>query len=235
MARRLFFVPPVHSGHTELRGDDARHLTKVLRVEPGHVYEISDQDQLYLAKVTAAHKELVRFEVLEKLEIPPEPCHLVLVPALVKFDKLEWILEKATELGVGEIRPFWSARTEKGLEQAAAKRIDRWRKILLESAQQCRRARLPEIAEPAAFATVLATGAAERYLLDESRTGEFFRPGPCASAALLVGPEGGFTEAERQLAIQAGWRPVSLGPRILRAETAALAALSILGNAQYTS
>ena len=90
MARRLFFLPEIHSGHAELRGEEARHLSKVLRVERGQVYEISDNTQRYLAEVEAAHKELVSFRVLEKLESVADPCRLTLAMALVKFDRLEW-------------------------------------------------------------------------------------------------------------------------------------------------
>ena len=86
MARRLFFIPAIHHGHAELRGEEARHLSKVLRVERGQIYEISDNTQRYLAEVDAAHKELVSFRVLEKLDTPSDPCYLTLALALVKFD-----------------------------------------------------------------------------------------------------------------------------------------------------
>lgn len=206
-------------------------MSKVLRVERGQVYEISDNQQRYLAEVEAAHKELVSFRVIEQLETVPDACHLTLAMALVKFDRLEWILEKATELGVHRIVPFWCDRSENGLEKAAGKRMERWRKILIESAQQSRRTFLPLVAEPVGLETALAVEAQARYFLDEVPGDAVFAPGKNASAALVVGPEGGWTERERQAALRVGWQAVGLGPRILRAETAALAALAILGNA----
>ena len=231
MARRLFFLPEIHDGLAELRGEEARHLSKVLRVEPGQVYEISDNQQRYLAAVDAVHKEHVSFRVIEPLPTVPDACHLTLAMALVKFDRLEWVLEKATELGVHRIVPFWCDRSENGLEKAAGKRMERWRKILIESAQQSRRTFLPLVAEPVALETALAVDAQARYFLDEVPADAVFAPAKSASAAMVVGPEGGWTERERQAALRAGWQAVGLGPRILRAETAALAALAILGNA----
>lgn len=228
MARRLFFVPAVHSGRAELRGDDARHLSKVLRVERGHTYELSDNHQRYLAEVDAAHKDLVSFRILEKLATPPEPCRITLALALVKFDRLEWILEKATELGVHTIQPFVSDRSEPGLEKAAEKRLERWRKIVLESAQQSRRTHLPIVEAPIDFAGVLTLEAQHRVFLDEAATDRILSPANSASVLLMIGPEGGWTDRERTRAAAAGFTSASLGPRILRAETAAIAALSLV-------
>ena len=229
MARRLFFVPGVRGGVAELRGEEAKHLTKVLRVERGQRYEISDNEGLYLAEVEEAHKEAVKFRVRETLAAAPEPVRLILGMALVKFDKLEWVLEKATELGVSEIRLFDSDRTEAGLEKAAPKRIERWQRILLESSQQARRPRLPELRPPVGLKQLLTLEAGQRWFLDESREGAILQAGAKAeSIAMLVGPEGGFTERERESIVAAGWQPVSMGPLILRAETAAIAALAVL-------
>lgn len=232
MARRLFFVPAVRAGVAELRGEEAKHLSKVLRVERGQIYEISDNEGLYLAEVEEAHKEAVKFRVRETLPVPAEPAHLVLVMALIKFDKLEWILEKATELGAAEIRLFESDRTEPGLEKAAPKRMERWLRILLESSQQSRRARLPVLKPPVGLKHVCALQADRRLFLDESREGNLLRaePAPAGSrtVALMVGAEGGFTDRERALVIEHGWQAVSMGPLILRAETAALAALAVV-------
>lgn len=231
MARRLFFVDHVHSGHAEITGESARHLTRVLRVEAGQKYEISDNRSLYLAEVEMARKEHVVFRVLERLEARDPGPAITLCAALVKFDHFEWMIEKATELGVSRILPVAAARSEKGLDQGARKRLERWRRIALESSQQCRRAHLPEILEPAAFAEALRTEASLRLFLDETDKGvpilKVLVPAP--SAAVLVGPEGGWTGAERDEALNAGWRAVSLGANILRAETAALAALAVMG------
>src|SRR5205809_7191180 len=100
MARRLFFVPQIHRGQAELRGEDAKHLSRVLRVEAGQIYEISDGSQKYLATVSEAHKEAVRFEVTEKLPVDVETPAIHLYAAIFKFEHFEWGIEKATELGV---------------------------------------------------------------------------------------------------------------------------------------
>jgi 16S rRNA (uracil1498-N3)-methyltransferase len=233
--RRRFFVDQVRNGQASLDGDDARHLTRVLRVEAGQRYEISDNRDVYLAEIEAAHKERVVFRTLEKLPAPAPGVRLILCAALVKFDHFEWMIEKATELGVAEIVPFEAARSERGLERAAQKRVERWRRIALEASQQSRRAYLPEVREPAAFEDVISHAAGWRYVLDEEPGGAAL--GSAApverraedSVALLIGPEGGWTEAERSAFVAAGWVRVSLGPLILRSETAALAGLAVLG------
>jgi 16S rRNA (uracil1498-N3)-methyltransferase len=235
--RRRFFVDQVRNGQAALDGDDARHQTRVLRVEPGQRYEISDNHDVYLAEIEAAHKERVVFRTLEKLETPAPGVRLILCAALIKFDHFEWMIEKATELGVAEIAPFEAARSERGLERAAQKRVERWRRIALEASQQSRRAHLPEVREPVAFEAVIAQAAEYRYALDEERGGKAIvsaipaQRGAEDTVALLIGPEGGWTEAERAAFIAAGWTRVSLGPLILRAETAALAGLAVLAQA----
>ncbi len=156
--RRRFFVDRVRNGHAEIDGDDARHLTRVLRVEPGQRYEISDNRDVYLAEIEAAHKERIVFRTLEKLAVPAAGVRLILCAALVKFDHFEWMIEKATELGVAEIAPFEAARSDRGLDKAAQKRVERWRRIALEASQQSRRAHLPEVREPAAFEDIVHQG-----------------------------------------------------------------------------
>jgi 16S rRNA (uracil1498-N3)-methyltransferase len=225
MARRLFFVPEVHSGRAELRGEDAKHLTRVLRVERGQVYQISDNRSLYLAEVDAAHKQQVSFRVVEKLETPAPRGDITLCVALIKFDHFEWMIEKATELGVARIVPFVADRSEKGLDRAAHKRVERWRKIALESSQQCRRPFLPEVADPISFDDAVKTEAGCRFFADEEGGSKI----ACSNgerAAVLIGPEGGWTNRERELA--SSWTHVTLGDNILRTETAAIAASAII-------
>jgi 16S rRNA (uracil1498-N3)-methyltransferase len=129
--------------------------------------------------------------------------------------------------------PVEAARTDRGLERAAHKRLERWRRIALESSQQSRRAFLPDIAEPVAFRDALAFAATHRIALDESQDApRLFAPLAEAtdSIAVLIGPEGGWTDQERSEFIAANWTPASLGPLILRAETAAIAALAIINS-----
>src|SRR5882672_6744700 len=166
--RRRFFVDQVRNGHAEIAGDDARHLTRVLRVEVGQRYEISDNSSVYLAEIETARKEQVTFRTLEKLPVVEPPLRMILSAAIIKFDHFEWMIEKATELGVAEIVPVITARTEKGLEKAALKRLERWRRIGLEASQQSRRAHLPEIAGPTEWRDALETTAVYRYVLDEN-------------------------------------------------------------------
>jgi len=225
--RRRFFVDEVRNGHAEIEGDDARHLTRVLRVEVGQRYEISDNRNVYLAEIETARKEHVVFRTLEKLEANAPGPRLILCAALIKFDHFEWMIEKATELGVGEIVPVETMRTEHGLERAAQKRIERWRRIALEASQQSRRAFLPEIAEPLTLREALETEAAQRIVLDEASNAPLVVAAGADPIALLVGPEGGWTDEER--ALFGNWKPASLGPLILRAETAAIAALAVVG------
>ncbi len=227
----------VRNGRAEISGDDAQHLTRVLRVEAGEKYEISDNRNVYLAEVAAARKSQVIFQTLSKLDALEPPVQLILCASLIKFDHFEWMVEKATELGVARVIPVLSVRTERGLEKAAHKRVERWRRIGLEASQQSRRAHLPVIEEPSRWAAALCVDARHRYALDENPEAR-----PLAAAvpharassdtvALLVGPEGGWTEEERAGFSAAGWTPVSLGPTILRAETAAIAGLAIVGAA----
>jgi 16S rRNA (uracil1498-N3)-methyltransferase len=230
MARRRFFVDAVHGSHAVIEGEDAYHLARVLRAEPGERYEISDNHALYLAEIEAVRRDRISFRVVEQLPVSAPVLAVTLYAALFKFDRFEWLLEKATELGVSSIAPVIAERTEKGLDKAAAKRLARWRRIALEASQQARRARLPEVREAAPLEMAVRDAAGPRYLLDEAPGVPPMLPalaGNPESIALLVGPEGGWTDRERARASGAGWQAVSLGPQVLRAETAAIAALAI--------
>lgn len=235
--RRRFFVDQVRNGHAEISGQDARHLTRVLRVEAGQRFEISDNRNVYLAEIETARKERVIFRTIEKLAAGETPLDVILCAALVKFDRFEWMIEKATELGAARIVPVVAARTEKGLDRAAHKRLERWRRIAIEASQQSRRAHLPEVCQPVKLADALAISAVHRYALDENPAAPPLagtlppQRNPGDSVALLIGPEGGLTPEEREEFTAAGWLAVSLGPLILRAETAAIAALAVIHSA----
>ncbi len=232
MAKRRFFVPAVSRGTAELTGDEAERLVRVLRAEAGEIYEISDNEHVWLAEIETARKSIVAFRCMEQLPDEAPAASLILVPALFKFDRFEWLVEKATELGAAEIHPFVAARTDKGLGEASRKRRARWQRIGVEASQQSRRAHLPFIEETVTFSKALAVSADIRLMLDEDPAGA-----PIAEVvpkqrrnsdriALLLGPEGGWAPEEKPLAIAAGWQPVSLGPGILRAETAGMAGLA---------
>jgi 16S rRNA (uracil1498-N3)-methyltransferase len=232
MARRRFFVDRVHNGHAEIAGENAHHLTRVLRVEPGQKFEITDNERAWLAVVETAHKDLVRFDVIEELPASPELPGVTLYLALIKFDRFEWAVEKATELGVTGIVPFEASRSEQGLFAGSQKRVERWRRIAREASEQSRRLRWPQVMSPVRLADVLRDAATHRVWLDE-------QPGPPPliaafslraeeSVSLLIGPEGGWIDAERREFSAGGWQAASLGPGILRAETAACAALAVI-------
>jgi 16S rRNA (uracil1498-N3)-methyltransferase len=234
MARRRFFVPDVRRGAAELTGPDAEHLVRVLRAQPGQIYEISDNHDVYLAQIETARKSVISFRTIEKLAPPPAAVQITLATALIKFDRFEWLIEKATELGVSAIQTFEATRSERGLAQAAAKRLARWERIALEASQQSRRAVLPQLEAPVRFAKALEADANARLLLNEAGNAAPILSSlpqtrtPADRVACLLGPEGGWTDEEREQATAAGWTSCGLGHTILRAETAGIAALAII-------
>jgi 16S rRNA (uracil1498-N3)-methyltransferase len=230
VARRRFFVPEIIDGTAELTGDDAHHLARVLRVEPGQQFEISDRHRVCLAEIAGVSKSTVRFQVLEEMESNPDLPPVTLYAAIFKFDRFEWMIEKATEIGVARIVPVETARSESGLLAAAAKRVERWRKIAVESSQQCRRLAPPEIADPRKLAAALPEATGYRFRLEEQPSAQLLSrtlPSDPSDVTLLIGPEGGWVNSERATLDATGWLGVSLGPTILRAETAAIVACSL--------
>jgi 16S rRNA (uracil1498-N3)-methyltransferase len=232
MARRRFFVNQVHSGFAELTGESAQHLTRVLRVEKGQTFEITDNSRVWLATVESARRDLVRFEVMEELPASPPAPAVALYLALIKFDRFEWAVEKATELGVTRIVPVAATRSERGLFEGGQKRVERWRRIAHEASEQSRRLQVPEIDAPVKLTQALRDESTHRFWCDE-RPGapalvQAFQPGANDATALLIGPEGGWTDPEREQFAACGWRGVSLGPLVLRAETAVCSALAVI-------
>jgi 16S rRNA (uracil1498-N3)-methyltransferase len=236
--RRRFLVDRFEGNAASLTGDAARHLGQVLRAEPGRQFELSDGSSVWLARVERVTKQRVEFALLEALPAREPSLRIALCISIVKFDRFEWCLEKATELGVAEIIPLAAARSEKGLLAAAPKRAARWARILMESAQQSRRVRAPllrPLSRPSeAFAA--QSGSAVRVLLSERAHASPIREllaesAGSTGAALAIGPEGGWTDEEFAAAKGAGFREASLGEQILRTETAVIAGLSILNYA----
>ncbi len=231
MRRR--FIADTWTGTTAtLTGDQAVHLARVLRAEPGQIYDIVAGGFLHRAEITRVSESEVIFTLYEELEANAAlPLHLLL--AVFKFDHFEWAVEKATELGVGAITPILARRTEKHLAQAAAKRVERWRRIALEAAKQSRRTDIPAISDPVPLKIALeGETAGTRILLSEteqemSLSSALQLHKGNGELALAIGPEGGWTPEEMSLFTTNDWRHVTLGPRILRAETAAIAAIAI--------
>jgi len=236
--RRRFFVERFEQGRASLQGDAAEHLGRVLRAQVGQQYELSDGQEVWLGEIEAASKSAVRFRLLESLPVRPPKLRSALLLSVVKFDRFEWCLEKATELGVAEIIPVAANRSERGLIAAAAKRAERWRKILLESSQQSRRLAIPALLPITDFAQAVPHGPADaiRMLLSERGTARPMRahletnPGRTA-VVLAIGPEGGWTEPEFTAFAQGGFCEASLGQLILRTETAVIAALAAINYA----
>jgi len=238
MARRRFFVNQVRNGSAEITGESAQHLTRVLRVEKGQTFEITDNNRVWLATVESARRDLVRFDVAEELDAGPPAPDVTLYLALIKFDRFEWAVEKATELGVTRIVPVATVRSERGLFEGGQKRVERWRRIAHEASEQSRRLRVPEIDAPAKMSAAIGDSSTHRLWCDE-RPGapplsSAFHPLPGGSTALLIGPEGGWTDSERDQFSAAGWQGVSLGPLVLRAETAVCAALAVIAQVWLT-
>ncbi len=237
MARRRFFVDEVISGHAQIVGDAAHHLTRVLRVEPGQKFEISDNRNLYLAEVQAARKDLVSFVIREQLEPAQPVVRIHLLASLIRFERFEWLIEKATELGVELITPVQAERSEKGLDRGAEKRAARWRKLACEASEQSRRARLPEINAVLSLTAALMVESDYRWMLDEAGNVRHISSAFPATrhqhdrVALLVGPEGGWTDRERSVIGEHAWTRVGLGGTILRTETAALASIAVVASA----
>jgi 16S rRNA (uracil1498-N3)-methyltransferase len=235
--RRRFIADTWTSTTATLTGDQAAHLARVLRAEPGQIYDVVAGGFLHRAEITSATESQVSFLLHEELEADAAlPLHLLL--AIFKFDHLEWAIEKATELGIARITPILARRTEKHLAQAAAKRVERWRRIALEASKQSRRTDIPEIADPVPLKLALEREtAAHRILLSETEQQTTLTAALTAAAAkngdrthaLAIGPEGGWTPDEMALFTTHHWQHVTLGPRILRAETAAIAAIAIAG------
>ncbi|HVC00087.1 MAG TPA: RsmE family RNA methyltransferase [Candidatus Dormibacteraeota bacterium] len=231
--RRRFLVDSFDAGRACLRGKDARHLGRVLRARPGQLYELSDGQAVWLAKVTAVDRESVDFTLVEPVESASLTVDVTLLLSVIRFAHFEWALEKAAEMGAGAIQPVAASRTDWALLEAAPKRHARWEKIAHEAARQSRRIAPPRVLPLLSPAEVFRQSTAEKKLLLSERPDapcfERFRPlTPPSSVVLAFGPEGGWTEEEYALALQAGFAEASLGPLILRTETAVVAALAIV-------
>jgi 16S rRNA (uracil1498-N3)-methyltransferase len=232
MSRRRWIADQVTGDRAVLTGADARHLARVLRARPGQRFEVSAAGRLRLGTVRNVSHDRVEFDLGEELPAPALPA-VTLLLAVFKFDRMEWAIEKATELGAVRIVPVVARRTDVRLAAAAGKRAERWRRIVHEAAQQSRRLAPPEVAAPLKLKDALAgigQSSARIVLAESEEVLALLRalPEGCREAALAVGPEGGWTEDELQRFAAAGWQAASLGPTILRAETAALAALAVV-------
>jgi 16S rRNA (uracil1498-N3)-methyltransferase len=236
--RRRFFVEQFEGQRALVQGERAHHLGVVLRAQTGQQYELSDGARVYLGRIESVTRDRVEFALLEELPAYEPPVRTTLLLSIVKFDAFEWAIEKATELAVSEIVPLAAARSEKGLLAAAGKRAERWQKIILEAAQQSRRVRLPALQplskpETAFFSHKEQLGVFLSERADARPLRQVLEtvPAKVPEAILAIGPEGGWTDEEVELAVKSGFREASLGRLILRTETAVVAALASLSYA----
>jgi len=217
-------------------GEAAHHVGRVLRAQPGQLYELSDGERVWLGRIENVTRDRVQFALVEELPAWRPTVDVTLLLSVVKFDAFEWALEKATELGVSTIAPLAAERSEKGLLAAAEKRAERWGKILLEASQQSRRLKPPALAAMAKPANAFVAHAdGLRIVLSEHADAPSLRHAIAnervKKATLAIGPEGGWTDTEMAAARAAKFAEASLGKLILRTETAVVAALAALNYA----
>jgi 16S rRNA (uracil1498-N3)-methyltransferase len=246
MTRRRWIAETWDEATATLVGSQAEHMVRVLRAQPGVEADVVAGGRVFHAVVAAIDANSsnglseVRFNLIAEMEAEPA-LPITLVMSIYKFDHMEWVIEKATELGVAAIAPVIARRTEKHLGQAAMKRVERWRRITHEASQQSRRSDVPTIDDPVALSTrVRAESAASRLVLAEQERSTTLRNAVEEAARsagsempaleIAIGPEGGWAAEEQALFDANGWRAVSLGPRILRAETAAITALAVVAS-----
>lgn len=244
MTRRRWIAERWDETTATLAGAQAEHLARVLRAQPGMKADVVAGGRVFHGEVAAVTQDGEKCEVHFALGAELEAdaaLPITLVMAIYKFDRMEWAIEKATELGVRAIAPVVTRRTEKHLAQAAEKRVERWRRIAHEASQQARRSDVPVIHAPVSLAErVCAAGGAIRIVLAEQERIRSLREAveeaiagsanETAAFEMAIGPEGGWAPDEETLFEKNGWRAVSLGPRILRAETAAIAALAVVAS-----
>jgi 16S rRNA (uracil1498-N3)-methyltransferase len=245
MTRRRWIADEAHGNTALLTGEHASHLIRVLRAQVGQEFDIATGDAVRRGTITSISDERVEFALGEEVAVKAS-AQLTLVLAIFKFDRMEWAIEKCTEIGVARIIPIVARRTDAHLAAAAMKRHERWLRIALQAAEQSRRAAPPEIIVPIKLkelgsagvspASLAETGKpaadtpAPRIVLAESETNISLRdvlPSSASEAVLAIGPEGGWTDDELRWFRESGWTAASLGNTILRAETAAIIATAL--------
>jgi 16S rRNA (uracil1498-N3)-methyltransferase len=229
MTRRRWIADKVEGDRAYLLDNNANHLFRVLRAQAGQQYDVVADGVARLGTITFASPNKVEFHLGEEVlsEALPE---IEIYLSIFKFDHMEWAMEKLTELGVTRIMPMVAARTSHHLIKAAETRVERWRKIAKEASQQARRVSPPEIAEAVKLEKAMAGAIGARIVLSEVEESVSLKSalaGIRPPLAMAFGPEGGWTEEEVQLFKDQGWMPATLGHTILRAETAAIAAVAV--------
>ncbi len=239
-----FYIPPRewNADALQLRGGEAHHARSVLRLERGDkVVVFNGQGREVTAEITSAGHREVALRKLHEATTPPLRCRITLGQAIPKGKNMDLIVQKAVEIGASEIVPIVSDRTIVRLDHDdAAQKQEKWQTIAVEAAKQCGQNWLPQVATPSTMAQVLESAAPTQLkligslqpdalhlkeVLAQFEAEHASRP---ASVLMLIGPEGDFTPAELSLARSRGCRPITLGPVVLRVETAAIYCLSVL-------
>jgi len=242
LTRRRWIADEVHGDTAALTGEHATHLRRVLRAQIGQEFDIANAAGVRRGRIVSLSDERVEFALGDEVA-SRAAADLTLVLAIFKFDRMEWAIEKCTEIGVARIIPVIARRTDAHLATAAVKRHERWGRIARQAAEQSRRTAPPEILAPIKLTDFFGGDwgkaielSVPRVVLSESEMDVSLRdvlPASAHAAVLAVGPEGGWAEDELVLFREAGWKPASLGPTILRAETAAMVgaalAMDVLG------
>jgi len=238
---RRFFVDKIipGTGFVSITGKEARHIRNVLRMKKGEMLILMDREgQSFEATIGEVHYKEVKVKITKTMPpLPPSPVKISLAQALIKTHPMEYLIQKVTELGIHSIHPFYSERTVMQLKSAHLKnKIDRWMEIMKSACKQCGRVTLPTLNTPLLFKEMIKdapdTKTLKILLWEDEDKVDLKRLLTSMSSAphvfVIVGPEGGFTLNEINLAKDAGFHIVSLGNRILRAETAAVLLLSII-------
>src|SRR5580704_4628460 len=228
MTRRRWIADEVCGTRAVLVGAHAEHLSRVLRARVGQEFDITTGNGVRRGRITSIEQDRVELELGD--EIPaPVAGQVTVALSIFKFDRMEWAIEKCTELGVEHIVPVIARRTESHLAAAAARRVERWQRIARQAAEQSRRSAIPEVSQPIKLKDALALPGSTRILLSESEEDLTLKDAlqsADAGVVLAIGPEGGWTDSELIQFRDAGWLSASLGNTILRAETAAIAAVA---------
>jgi 16S rRNA (uracil1498-N3)-methyltransferase len=243
-----YFIPAeqFHETFVQITGDDAHHLLRVMRAQAGDRFICSNgEDREALVEITETDKSSVTASIIELLPVEAEPAVDVwIAQSLPKGDKMETVIQKSTEIGAARFIPFLSERTIVQYDaKKEAKRTGRWQKIAKEAAEQAHRNRVPQVEAPCSWQELLkrVADADAAWICYEKESGSMFKDAlrewsdgqsgerqAKPKLLLLIGPEGGFSEREVAEAEAAGCRPVSLGKRILRTETAAMVGLTCI-------
>ena len=230
MTFRRWIADEVWPNHAALTGAHAERLIRVLRARVGQRFDIIADGVVYRGRIGKISDLRVEFELEDEVQVP-DPAPITILLSIFKFDRMEWAIEKCTELGVAKIVPLIARRTDAHLASAAAKRVERWRRIVAQAAEQSRRSTIPELPDPVKVENALEFPGAFRIVLAETESYSFLRNVISANSSkaivLAIGPEGGWTAGELEAFDKEGWALASLGPTILRSETAAIAATAI--------